>query len=48
MEFRRIEPDFSCEVSQARRGGTPLVALESTIIAHGLPHPVNLETAKRA
>ena len=24
------------------------MALESTIIAHGLPHPVNLETAKRA
>lgn len=48
MEFRRIEPDFSSEVSQARRDGTPLVALESTIIAHGLPHPVNLETAKRA
>ena len=25
----------------------PLVALESTVIAHGLPYPVNLETARR-
>ena len=44
----KIEPDFSPEVSQARSNGAPVVALESTIITHGLPHPVNLETAKRA
>ena len=25
--------------------GTPVVALESTVIAHGLPHPLNFETA---
>ncbi len=44
----RIEPDFSAEVLEAHRDGKALVALESTIITHGLPHPVNLETAKSA
>ena len=38
---------FSPEVSQARRHGAPIVALESTIITHGMPFPQNLETAKR-
>lgn len=33
------------EVTDALRGGRPVVALESTVIAHGLPHPSNLETA---
>jgi len=33
-------------VSRARRDGRPLVALESTIIAHGLPHPDNLHVAR--
>ncbi|HET6454488.1 MAG TPA: pseudouridine-5'-phosphate glycosidase, partial [Armatimonadota bacterium] len=33
------------EVTDALSGGTPVVALESTVIAHGLPHPSNLETA---
>jgi pseudouridine-5'-phosphate glycosidase len=32
-------------VAEALEGGLPVVALESTIIAHGLPFPVNLETA---
>lgn len=36
---------FSDEVSDALRDGRPVVALESTVIAHGLPHPQNLETA---
>ncbi len=34
------------EVAKARRSGAPLVALESTIITHGMPWPVNLETAR--
>jgi pseudouridine-5'-phosphate glycosidase len=34
------------EVDQARRDGKPVVALESTIIAHGLPRPRNLEVAR--
>lgn len=37
---------YSREVEKARANGAPIVALESTIIAHGLPRPRNLETAK--
>jgi len=36
------------EVVQALRNGDPIVALESTLIAHGLPWPLNLETARAA
>ncbi|MDJ0630367.1 MAG: pseudouridine-5'-phosphate glycosidase [Rhodobacter sp.] len=42
-----IACDMSPEVARARAGGTPLVALESTIITHGLPHPQNLDIARR-
>ena len=34
------------EVAAALADGTPVVALESTVISHGLPHPHNLETAR--
>ncbi|MBI1193594.1 MAG: pseudouridine-5-phosphate glycosidase [Bacteroidetes bacterium] len=34
----------SDEVQQAMLDGVPVVALESTLIAHGMPWPVNLET----
>ncbi len=37
---------FSPEVARARAGGQPLVALESTIITHGMPWPRNRETAR--
>jgi pseudouridine-5'-phosphate glycosidase len=37
---------FSSEVAVARETGRPIVALESTLIAHGLPRPRNLETAR--
>lgn len=37
----------SAEVEAARAAGTPLVALESTIITHGMPWPQNLEMARR-
>lgn len=37
---------FSAEVSRAKAEGRPLVALESTIITHGMPYPQNLETAR--
>lgn len=37
---------FNPEVAAARKAGLPIVALESTIIAHGLPRPRNLETAR--
>ena len=34
------------EVSAALAGGKPVVALESTIIAHGMPYPANFEMAQ--
>jgi len=37
---------LSPEVSEALATGNPVVALESTIISHGLPRPRNLEAAK--
>ncbi|HPD93315.1 MAG: pseudouridine-5'-phosphate glycosidase [Rhodobacter sp.] len=37
---------FSTEVREARARGLPLVALESTIITHGMPWPQNVETAR--
>ncbi|MCW5651535.1 MAG: pseudouridine-5'-phosphate glycosidase [Ramlibacter sp.] len=36
---------FSAPVAAARARGRPLVALESTIIAHGMPYPENVRTA---
>ncbi|XP_029635234.1 pseudouridine-metabolizing bifunctional protein C1861.05 [Octopus sinensis] len=35
------------EVSEALHHGQPVVALESTIISHGMPYPHNLRTAKK-
>ena len=37
---------FSTEVATALRDGVPVVALESTIISHGLPRPENLRVAR--
>lgn len=37
---------YSTEVAQARKTGAPIVALESTIITHGMPYPQNLEVAR--
>jgi pseudouridine-5'-phosphate glycosidase len=37
---------FSAEVAAAKAAGTPIVALESTIITHGMPYPGNLEMAE--
>ena len=36
---------LSPEVADALRTGKPLVALESTIISHGMPYPQNVKTA---
>ena len=36
---------FSAEVADAIKAGKPVVALESTIISHGLPRPSNFEVA---
>lgn len=43
MKSKCIE--ISDEVSSALNAGRPVVALESTIISHGMPYPQNLETA---
>lgn len=37
---------LSIEIARALRLGSPLVALESTVITHGLPHPQNLDLAR--
>ena len=37
---------LSPEVATAREQGRAIVALESTIIAHGMPWPQNLDTAR--
>ena len=44
MELNRYL-DVSPEVAEALRLGRPVVALESTIISHGMPYPQNVETA---
>lgn len=38
---------FSTEVAKARDAETPMIALESTIITHGMPYPQNLEVARQ-
>lgn len=38
---------LSEEIQQGLQTGRPVVALESTVIAHGLPYPTNVETAQR-
>src|SRR6187549_3296811 len=40
-QYLEIHP----EVKQALTEGRPVVALESTIISHGMPYPENLNTA---
>jgi pseudouridine-5'-phosphate glycosidase len=42
-EWLHVHPD----VLDALEGGRPVVALESTVITHGLPRPVNLDLARR-
>ena len=37
--------DINPEVAEALANGKPVVALESTIISHGMPYPQNVETA---
>ncbi len=40
-------PDLHPEVAHARRQGRAVVALESTLISHGMPYPQNVATALR-
>ncbi len=39
--------DIHPEVVEAFATAKPVVALESTIISHGMPHPMNIETARK-
>ena len=39
--------EISLEVQEALKAGKPIVALESTIISHGMPYPQNVQTALR-
>jgi pseudouridine-5'-phosphate glycosidase len=41
-----MELTFSEEVQEARAAGRPLVALETSVVAQGLPYPKNLEAAR--
>lgn len=38
--------DYTPEVEEALKAGKPVVALESTIISHGMPYPENVKMAK--
>ncbi|WP_037315841.1 pseudouridine-5'-phosphate glycosidase [Ruegeria halocynthiae] len=40
-----IDIQYSAEVRAAKDAGQPIVALESTIITHGMPYPQNIEVA---
>ncbi|WP_210092426.1 pseudouridine-5'-phosphate glycosidase [Ruegeria sp. HKCCSP346] len=40
-----IDIKYSAEVRAAKDAGLPIVALESTIITHGMPYPQNIEVA---
>jgi pseudouridine-5'-phosphate glycosidase len=43
-----LSVEVRADVREALREGAPVVALESTLISHGLPHPQNIEVAREA
>jgi pseudouridine-5'-phosphate glycosidase len=45
--MKRIPLEMAPEVADARSDNRPVLALESTIISHGMPYPRNVETALR-
>ncbi|MCJ7695869.1 MAG: pseudouridine-5'-phosphate glycosidase, partial [Anaerolineaceae bacterium] len=45
MKRAQNQTRFSGEVLQAAKTGSPIVALESAVITHGLPRPKNFELA---
>lgn len=47
MGTGQIEMQFHPEVADALAEAGPVVALESTVITHGLPYPQNVETAQK-
>src|SRR5258707_8064571 len=46
--MRSARIDVAPDVAEALQARRPVVALESTLIAHGLPWPLNHETAAKA
>lgn len=46
MDPMSIDVTHSPEVEKAKKQGQPIVALESTIITHGMPYPQNVEMAQ--
>lgn len=46
MKASEIPINYSPEVQDAINSGKPILALESTVITHGLPYPDNLEALK--
>lgn len=46
MSGNHVRPELSDEVAEALLDKRPVVALESTIISHGMPYPRNVETAR--
>ncbi len=38
---------LSPEIAQARESGSPMVALETTVVTHGLPYPQNIQLAEQ-
>jgi pseudouridylate synthase len=46
MTDHPVKPTLGEEVADALAGGRPVVALESTIITHGMPYPENLAMAR--
>ncbi|MEA3286149.1 MAG: pseudouridine-5'-phosphate glycosidase [Candidatus Marinimicrobia bacterium] len=46
--MKNIPSNYSVEVKRALSTGLPVLALESTIIAHGMPYPENLKFAQQA
>jgi pseudouridine-5'-phosphate glycosidase len=45
-EFLPIPHHYSSTIDQALGSSNPLVALESTVITHGLPRPINIDLAR--
>ena len=43
--MKNIDFDITEEIKESLKGNKPVVALESTLISHGLPYPKNLEVA---
>jgi pseudouridine-5'-phosphate glycosidase len=47
MKNSKMYLDIKKEVAEALKANKPVVALESTIISHGMPYPQNVEMAKK-